>query len=40
MASDRKPVERGNEAPMVITPRALVRLVAETIAAIRGRRKR
>jgi hypothetical protein len=39
MASRRKRIERGNEAPMVITPRALVRLIADTIAAIRGRRK-
>jgi hypothetical protein len=32
--------ERGNEAPMVITPKALVRLIAQTKAVIQRRRKR
>jgi hypothetical protein len=32
--------ELGNEAPMVITPRALVRLFASMADAVRRRRKR
>jgi hypothetical protein len=40
MASGRKKAGRGQEAPMVITPRALKGLVVETAAAIRRRTKR
>jgi hypothetical protein len=34
----KKRRERGNEAPMVITPRAIVRLLEDVRAAVRRRR--
>jgi hypothetical protein len=35
----RKGRELGNEAPLVITPRAIVQLVRDTVAVIRRRKK-
>ncbi|HEY5660174.1 MAG TPA: hypothetical protein VIR59_05255 [Gaiellaceae bacterium] len=35
----RKP-ERGREAPLVITPRALLQLIKDTPAAVRAARRR
>jgi len=43
-ARSRKPRRddrnRGNEAPMVITPGAVVRLVRQTVALVRKRKRR
>jgi hypothetical protein len=39
-SADGQMTERGREAPMVITPRAIVRLVKNTIAVVLRRRKR